>query len=40
MKLGSGGIEKVIELKLSDEELAALHASASVYQESLDELGI
>lgn len=40
VKLGSGGIEKVIELKLSDEELAALHASASVYQESLDELGI
>lgn len=40
VKLGSGGIEEVIELELSDDERAALHASASVYQESLDELGI
>ncbi len=40
VKLGTGGIEKVIELELSDEERAELHASASVYQESLDELGI
>ncbi len=40
VKLGSEGIEEVIELKLSDDERAALRASASVYQESLDELGI
>ena len=40
VKLGRNGIEEIIQLKLTDEEREALHASASVYQESLQELGL
>ena len=38
--LSSAGIKEVVELELSENELSELHASASVYQESLDDLGI
>ncbi|MCK5215364.1 MAG: malate dehydrogenase [Candidatus Omnitrophica bacterium] len=38
VKVGQGGIEEIIELELSDEERAALHASAAVYKKSIDEL--
>ena len=31
--LGAGGIEKVVELELSSEELASLHGSARTYEE-------
>lgn len=40
VKLGRNGIEEIIQLKLTDEEREALHASAAVYQESLQELGL
>ena len=40
VKLGSNGIEEIIQLNLTDEEREALHASATVYQKSLEELGI
>ena len=40
VKLGSNGIEEIIQLNLTHEERDALHASATVYQESLEELGI
>ncbi|MEE2708960.1 MAG: malate dehydrogenase [Gemmatimonadota bacterium] len=40
VKLGSNGIEEIIQLNLTDEERDALHASATVYQKSLEELGI
>lgn len=38
VKLGQSGIEGIIELKLTDAERAALHASARVYQQSIEEL--
>jgi malate dehydrogenase len=38
-QLGSKGLEKVIELKLTDEEMRALHSSAEVYKSSLKDLG-
>jgi malate dehydrogenase len=34
--LGAGGVEKVVELRLTDEELAALHASASQVRETVE----
>ncbi len=37
--LGAGGVEKVIELDLSSEELAALHKSAETYREILKSMG-
>jgi malate dehydrogenase len=37
-KLGSDGVEEVIELKLTDTELASLQASAKVYKEGIDNL--
>ena len=37
--LGANGIEKVIELKLNNEELAALQKSAAIYKEMLSVLG-
>jgi len=40
VKLGLNGIEEIIQLNLTDEERAQLHASASVYQQSLEELGL
>ncbi len=40
VKLGNNGIEEIIQLNLTDEERDALHASATVYQKSLEELGI
>jgi malate dehydrogenase len=37
--LGAGGVEKVIELELNEEELAALHNSAETYREILKSMG-
>jgi malate dehydrogenase len=37
--LGAGGVEKIIELKLTEEELAALHNSAATYKEILKSMG-
>jgi malate dehydrogenase len=37
--LGADGVEKIIELKLEDEELAALQASAKAYTETLKIIG-
>jgi malate dehydrogenase len=39
IKLGTDGVEEIIELKLTDEERSALHASAGVYRKSLEEIG-
>jgi malate dehydrogenase len=36
VQLGRKGVEKVIELKLTDDELAALHASAKSIQENIN----
>jgi malate dehydrogenase len=36
VKLGSSGIEKIFELKLSEEEQAALHKSAAAVKELVD----
>jgi len=35
VKIGSSGIEAIIELKLSDDELSALHKSASIVKENV-----
>ncbi|MBI4551280.1 MAG: malate dehydrogenase [Candidatus Latescibacteria bacterium] len=40
VKLGRSGVEGIIELKLTDAERAALHASAGVYQQSIKELNL
>ncbi|HBC46842.1 MAG TPA: malate dehydrogenase, partial [candidate division Zixibacteria bacterium] len=37
--LGGGGIEKIIELKLDKDELAAIQASAKTYKDMLSEIG-
>ena len=37
--LGAGGVEKIIELELSREELSALHKSAETYREILKTMG-
>jgi malate dehydrogenase len=37
--LGAGGVEKVVELKLTDEESSALKTSAETYKEVLNSLG-
>ena len=37
--LGQGGVEKIIELKLNKEDLAALQKSAKTYKDVLGELG-
>lgn len=37
-RLGSDGIEEVVEFKLSDDELAALHRSAKQVKEGIDYL--
>jgi malate dehydrogenase len=36
VKLGAAGVEKIYEIKLSEEELAALHKSAAAVQELVD----
>ena len=36
--LGAGGVEKIIELKLSDDEIKALQNSASIYRNQIDML--
>ncbi len=36
VKLGAGGVEKIYELKLTQEELAALHKSAAAVKELVD----
>jgi len=38
VKLGSNGVEEIVELELADEELKALHRSAAIYKESIKEL--
>ncbi|MBP7542969.1 MAG: malate dehydrogenase [Ignavibacteriaceae bacterium] len=40
VKLGRNGIEKVIELKLTDKELAELHRSAMDVKTNIDKLGM
>jgi len=40
VKLGSGGIEKVIEISLTNEERAALHKSAAAVKELTDIIGV
>ena len=37
--LGAGGVEKIIELKLEDDELKAMQGSAATYKKHLSELG-
>ena len=39
VKLGSGGVEAILELKLSNEELKAFQASAKAVQEAVSKLG-
>lgn len=39
IQLGRQGVEKVIELQLTDQEMAILHASAASIQENIDLLG-
>ncbi|MGW8323622.1 MAG: malate dehydrogenase [Thermodesulfobacteriota bacterium] len=39
VKLGAGGVEAILELKLSDEELKAFQASARAVQEAVSKLG-
>lgn len=39
VKLGAGGVEEIIELKLTNEELSLLHRSAEVYRERIKALG-
>ncbi|MFH1238940.1 MAG: malate dehydrogenase, partial [bacterium] len=38
VKLGAGGVEEIIELKLNDEEKEALNKSAALYKESIKNL--
>jgi malate dehydrogenase len=38
VKLGAGGVEEIIELKLNDEEKEALNKSATIYRESIKNL--
>ena len=38
VKLGTGGVEEIIELKLNDEEKEALNKSAALYKESIKNL--
>jgi len=39
VKLGSSGVEEIIELNLTDEELAQLHRSAEIYRSGIRLLG-
>ena len=38
VKLGINGVEEIIELKLTDTELASLQASAKIYKEGIGNL--
>jgi malate dehydrogenase len=40
VKLGAGGVEKIIEIKLTDEEKAALEKSAAAVKELVDIIGV
>ena len=40
VKLGSTGIEKVIEISLTNEERSALHKSAAAVKELTDIIGV
>lgn len=40
VKLGTGGVEEVVEIELNDEEKKALYKSAEIYQQSIKELNI
>nr|MBC8228122.1 malate dehydrogenase [bacterium] len=39
VKLGANGVEEIIELRLTDSELAALQKSANIYREGISSLG-
>ena len=39
-KLGSGGVEEVVELKLDDDDLKALQGSAAIYKETIGKLSL
>ncbi len=39
IKLGAGGVEQVIEIELTDDELQALQTSAQTYREGIQLLG-
>lgn len=39
IKLGAGGVEEIIEIKLTDDELQDLHNSAQTYREGISLLG-
>ena len=39
IKLGADGVEQIIEVELTDDELHALQASAQTYQEGIELLG-
>ena len=39
IKLGAGGVEEIIEIVLTDDELQALHTSAQTYREGINLLG-
>ena len=39
IKLGAGGVEEIIEIVLTNDELQALHASAQTYREGINLLG-
>ena len=36
--IGANGVEKIIELKLTDDELKALQGSAAIYRKQIDML--
>ncbi|MCK4591606.1 MAG: malate dehydrogenase, partial [Candidatus Latescibacteria bacterium] len=38
VRLGAQGVEEILELKLTPEELKALRASAVVYKQGIDQL--
>jgi malate dehydrogenase len=40
VKLGAGGVEQIIEVKLTPEEQAALERSASAVRKSISDLGL
>ena len=40
VKLGAGGVEEIIEIELTEEQLAALHKSADIFRKKADSLGV
>ena len=39
IKLGAGGVEEIIEVELTDDEIQALQTSAQTYREGIELLG-